>query len=90
MTTVNGISTDSRSTTILGFNFSAPFFIAPCARGVSGHGQGEINLVKAAATGDILYVASGYSSYSFEEIQAAKAEGQVVFQQVSTERARSD
>lgn len=74
--------TDGPSTTILGFNFSAPFYITPCARGVEAHEQGEINLVKGAAAGDILYIASGYSSYTFAEIQAAKAESQVVFQQV--------
>lgn len=70
------------STTILGFNFSAPFYITPCARAVGGHEKGEINLVKGAAAGDILYIPSGYSSYTFKEIQAAKAKGQVVFQQV--------
>lgn len=74
--------TDAPSTTILGFNFSAPFYISPCARGVNAHEGGEINLVKGAAAGDILYIPSGYSSYTFDEIQAAKADGQVVFQQV--------
>ena len=73
---------DYSSTTILGFNFSAPFYITPCARAVQAHEGGEINLVKGAAAGDILYIPSGYSSYTFKEIQDAKAKGQVVFQQV--------
>lgn len=49
---------------------------------MEAHEKGEINLVEGAAAGDILYIPSGYSSYTFKEIQAAKAKGQVVFQQV--------
>lgn len=83
MTTLHGrLILTWPSTTILGFNFSAPFYISPCAVGVHGHEDGELNLVKGAAAGDILYVAAGYSSYTFQEIQDAKAEGQVVFQQM--------
>lgn len=70
------------STTILGYNFSAPFFICPAALAGSAHPGGEINLVEGAAAGDILYVASSYSTYTIEEIHAAKKQGQVVFQQV--------
>ncbi|SPO06797.1 probable CYB2 - lactate dehydrogenase cytochrome b2 [Cephalotrichum gorgonifer] len=81
MTDITGLP-NTLNTTILGFNFSAPFYISPCARGVSAHKEGEINLVKGAAAGNILYIPSGYSSYTFQEIQAAKAEGQVVFQQM--------
>lgn len=44
------------STQILGHNFSAPFFISPCARGGYGHPEAELNLVKGAAAGDILYM----------------------------------
>ncbi|VUC23041.1 unnamed protein product [Clonostachys rosea] len=73
---------DSLPTTILGHNFSAPFYISPCAYGFYGHPNGEANFVKGAAAGKILYIPSGYASLSIEEIHAAKAEGQVVFQQL--------
>ncbi|KAL7815020.1 hypothetical protein V8C44DRAFT_348588 [Trichoderma aethiopicum] len=69
-------------TTILGHNFSAPIFISPCARGTYGHPDGELNLVKGAAAGNILYMPALFASYTIEEISAAKAEGQVIFQQL--------
>lgn len=46
------------STTILGYNVSAPFFISPCARAGYGHPEGEAGLVKAAAQENILYMVS--------------------------------
>ncbi|KAH7175287.1 FMN-dependent dehydrogenase [Dactylonectria macrodidyma] len=73
---------DSLPTTILGHNFSAPFYISPCASGIYGHPNAELNFVKGAAAGNILYIPSGYATLSIEEIHAAKAEGQVVFQQL--------
>ncbi|KZL75521.1 FMN-dependent dehydrogenase [Colletotrichum tofieldiae] len=44
------------STSILGYNFSAPFFIGPAARGDLGHPLAELNLMRAAAAEDILYI----------------------------------
>ncbi|KAL2821295.1 FMN-dependent dehydrogenase, partial [Aspergillus cavernicola] len=71
-------------TTILGHNFSAPFFISPCARAGLAHPDAETNFVKAAQEEDILYIAALYASLSMDEIAAAKpANGsQVLFQQV--------
>jgi isopentenyl diphosphate isomerase/L-lactate dehydrogenase-like FMN-dependent dehydrogenase len=46
----------SLPTTMLGHNFSAPFYISPCARAERGHPEAEVNLVKGAAEGNILYV----------------------------------
>ncbi|CAI0652087.1 unnamed protein product [Colletotrichum noveboracense] len=69
-------------TTILGHNFSAPFFIGPAARGDLGHPLAELNLIRAAAAENILYVPSLLSSKSMEDIAAAKANGQVHFQQL--------
>ncbi|KAI0805719.1 FMN-dependent dehydrogenase [Xylaria sp. FL0064] len=68
-------------TTILGHNFSAPFFIAPCARGDYGNIDGEKGLVEAAAAEDILYIPSVSAFLSIEQIAAYKADGQVTFQQ---------
>lgn len=74
----------SLPTTILGHNFSAPFFISPCARGGYAHPEGEAGLVKGAAEGNILYMPSLYSSISMDEIYAARGNNsqQVLFQQV--------
>lgn len=46
----------SLPTSMLGHNLSAPFYISPCARAERGHPQGELNLVKGAAAGHILYM----------------------------------
>lgn len=74
----------SMPTTILGHNFSAPFFISPCARGGYANEDGELGLVKGAGEGNILYMTSLYSSKSLEDIHAARPNGseQVLFQQV--------
>jgi isopentenyl diphosphate isomerase/L-lactate dehydrogenase-like FMN-dependent dehydrogenase len=69
-------------TTILGYNFSAPFFISPCARGGYAHPDGELGLVKGAAKSDILYMISLYSSIPRDDIYAAANSSQVLFQQV--------
>lgn len=70
-------------TTILGYNFSAPFFISPCARGGYAHPDGEFGLVKGAAAGNILYMPSLYSSKKPAEIYTARPNSsQVLFQQL--------
>ncbi|KKY25512.1 putative2-hydroxy-acid oxidase [Phaeomoniella chlamydospora] len=74
----------SLQTTILGYNFSAPFFISPCSRGGYANSEAELGLVKGAYEGNILYVPAHYASLSIEEIAAAKPtnDTQVLFQQV--------
>ena len=42
----------------MGHNFSAPFYISPCAYAAYGHPDAELNLVKGAGTRDILYIVS--------------------------------
>ncbi|KAI1371308.1 FMN-dependent alpha-hydroxy acid dehydrogenase [Hypoxylon crocopeplum] len=69
-------------TTILGHNFSAPFFISPCARGGYGNTDAEKGLVEGAAAGDILYMPALLASMTIEEIAAFKKVDQVTFQQV--------
>ncbi|GKT48137.1 cytochrome b2, mitochondrial [Colletotrichum spaethianum] len=73
---------ETLSTSILGYNFSAPFFIGPAARGDLGHPLAEFNLMRAAAAEDILYIPSLSASKSIEEIASSKSDGQVHFQQV--------
>ncbi|KAI0895146.1 FMN-dependent alpha-hydroxy acid dehydrogenase [Annulohypoxylon nitens] len=81
MVDITGIES-TLPTTILGHNFSAPFFITPCARGGYGNADGEKGLVEGAGAGDILYMPSLYASLTIEEITAFKKDGQVTFQQV--------
>ncbi|KAL3476407.1 FMN-dependent dehydrogenase [Aspergillus californicus] len=71
-------------TTILGHNFSAPFFISPCASAGLAHPDAEANFVKAAHEENILYIPALYATLTMDEIAAAKpANGsQVLFQQV--------
>ncbi|KHN96015.1 Alpha-hydroxy acid dehydrogenase, FMN-dependent [Metarhizium album ARSEF 1941] len=73
---------DSLPTSLLGHNFSAPFYISACARADYAHPDAELNFVKAAAAGDILYMPAQFSGKKMSEIAAAKKEGQVLFQQV--------
>lgn len=75
----------SLSTSILGHNFSAPFYISPCANAGLGHEEAEANFVKAAAAENILYIPALLATLSMDEIAAAKpanASDQVLFQQV--------
>lgn len=74
----------SFTTSILGHNFSAPFYISPCARGALGNENAERGLVEGAYQGDILYIPSDYSSLPLKELAAAKPSNgsQVLWQQV--------
>ncbi|TQN65295.1 Cytochrome b2 [Colletotrichum shisoi] len=69
-------------TTILGHNFSAPIFISPAARADYGHVDAELNLMRAAAAENILYMPALFAAKTIEEIAEVKTEGQVAFQQV--------
>ncbi|TDZ18832.1 Cytochrome b2 [Colletotrichum orbiculare MAFF 240422] len=73
-------------TTILGHNFSAPFYISPCGRAGLGHPEGELGLVEGAGREGILYIPALRTTRSGEDISAAKVGGQVTFQQVYLER----
>ncbi|TGJ85493.1 hypothetical protein E0Z10_g3253 [Xylaria hypoxylon] len=68
-------------TSILGYNFSVPFFIAPASRAAYGHPKAEAGLVEAAGREGILYARSQFATLSIEEVHALKMPGQVLFQQ---------
>lgn len=75
------------STTILGYNFSAPLFISPAAApgAVGGYvpENGELGLLKGAYTGDILYIPAMYAGMTPAEMASARnGTDQVTFQQV--------
>ncbi|PSN61583.1 cytochrome b2 [Corynespora cassiicola Philippines] len=74
---------DTLPTSILGHNFSAPFFISPAAKAGYAHPKAEEGLVKGAAAGNILYIPSMRGNLSIEQIAAAKPDSnQVLFQQL--------
>lgn len=68
------VSNTNLQTSILGYNFSAPFFIAPAAKaGKANSTSAETGLVQAAGEAGILYIPSISSTLSIEEIAAAAA-----------------
>lgn len=68
-------------TSILGYEFNAPFFIAPAAQAGRASSGAETNLVKAAGAAGILYVPSISSTQSISTIAGAANESQVMFHQ---------
>lgn len=73
-------------TTILGHNFSAPFFISPAAApgAVGGYvpKDRELGLVQGAGDEGILYIPALYAEMSIEEQGMNQGPSQVMFQQV--------
>ncbi|KAI8172115.1 hypothetical protein KHU50_005158 [Colletotrichum sp. SAR 10_65] len=59
-------------TTILGHNFSAPFYISPCGRAGLGHADGELGLVDGAGQEGILYIPALRTTRSGEDIANAR------------------
>ncbi|KAJ7686173.1 FMN-dependent alpha-hydroxy acid dehydrogenase [Mycena rosella] len=75
------VSNLQTSTTILGYNFSQPFFIAPAANAGHANKTAEKSLASAAGKAGILYVPSISSTLSIETIAKAGVKGQVMFHQ---------
>ncbi|KAJ7072181.1 FMN-dependent alpha-hydroxy acid dehydrogenase [Mycena amicta] len=75
------VSRMTTSTTILGYNFSQPFFIAPAADAGHANKSAEASLASAAGKAGILYIPSISSTLSIEQIAAAALPGQVMFHQ---------
>lgn len=69
------------STSILGYNFSSPFFIAPAANAGHSNSSAELSLATAAGKAGILYVPSISSTKSLEQIANVAVEDQVMFHQ---------
>ncbi|PBK69199.1 FMN-dependent alpha-hydroxy acid dehydrogenase [Armillaria solidipes] len=69
------------SISILGYNFSTPFFIAPAADAGHTNQSAELSLATAAGKTGILYVPSIYATKSLEEIAKVSLDGQVMFHQ---------
>ncbi|KXT04492.1 hypothetical protein AC578_8696 [Pseudocercospora eumusae] len=77
------VSNANLKTSILGHEFSAPFFIAPAAKaGKANETAAEAGLVQAAGAAGILYIPSISSTLDIEEIAAASnASDQIMFHQ---------
>ncbi|KAH7310533.1 S-2-hydroxy-acid oxidase [Stachybotrys elegans] len=74
---------------LFGYNFSAPFFIAPAAQAGYAHPRGELNLAEAAGDENLLYNAALFATKTIEEIDEVKRGDtwngrQVIFQQIYT------
>ncbi|EXJ76463.1 uncharacterized protein A1O5_00971 [Cladophialophora psammophila CBS 110553] len=79
--------------TILGFQSSLPFFIAPCALAKLGHPDGELCLARGAARANIPYCPSNSSSVSHEaltECLASEASGGSLFFQLYVKRSQEE
>lgn len=75
------VSDVNLNTTILGYEFDLPFFIAPAAKAGKADDGAETNFVKAASNASMLYVPSISATQSIEEIASAASDGQVMFHQ---------
>lgn len=76
------INTIKTSTSILGTEFSAPFFICPAGGGKLAHPTGEILLTKAAGKRDILQWVCNNSGCSQQEMADARLSGQTLYWQI--------
>ncbi|KZP32308.1 FMN-dependent alpha-hydroxy acid dehydrogenase [Athelia psychrophila] len=81
--TFKDVSDLNLNTSILGYNFSLPFFIAPAANaGLANSTTAELSLVEAAGDAGMLYVPSISSTKSIEQIASASVSpDQVMFHQ---------
>jgi L-lactate dehydrogenase (cytochrome) len=78
---------------ILGFQSSFPFFIAPCALGRLGHHDGELCLARGAARANIPYCPSNSSSVSHHDLAqclSAEMSGGRLFFQLYVKRSKAE
>ena len=68
------VSTVDLSTTILGMEFAAPFFICPAGGGKLANPEGEVLMTKAAAQHGILHWVCSMAGCSKEELARARSD----------------
>jgi len=80
------------STTVLGEKSSLPLYFTATALAKLAHQDGEVAIVKAAAKAGVIYMLPTLSSYTLDEMLAARQPGQQLFSQlyVNPERSRSE
>jgi L-lactate dehydrogenase (cytochrome) len=64
------------STQILGSSSAFPMYLSAVAVQKLGHPDGELAWMRAAASQGVIFMVPSLSSYAFDEIMAARAEGQ--------------
>ncbi|KAJ3743598.1 FMN-dependent alpha-hydroxy acid dehydrogenase [Lentinula detonsa] len=79
--TFRDVSNVNLNTTILGYNFTVPFFIAPAAYAGHTNTSAELSLAKAAGKLGALYAPSIESTKTIEEIADAGFANQTMFHQ---------
>ncbi|KIK50593.1 hypothetical protein GYMLUDRAFT_51102 [Collybiopsis luxurians FD-317 M1] len=79
--TFRDVSNVNLNTTILGYEFTVPFFIAPAAYAGHANKSAELSLARAAGKMGALYVPSIESTKSIEEIAEAGFANQTMFHQ---------
>lgn len=79
------------TTTILGQKCSLPLYFTATALAKLAHPDGELGIVRAAAKAGVVYMLPTLSSYTLDEMLAARAPGQQLFAQlyVNPERSRT-
>merc|ERR1719183_2719326 len=80
------------TTTFLGVSASLPLYFTATALGKLAHQDGEVAIVRAAKKAGVAYMLPTLSSYTLDEMLAARAPDQVCFSQlyVNPERWRSE
>eukprot|EP00930_Biecheleria_cincta_P026726 TRINITY_DN187_c0_g1_i2.p1 TRINITY_DN187_c0_g1~~TRINITY_DN187_c0_g1_i2.p1 ORF type:complete len:513 (-),score=128.16 TRINITY_DN187_c0_g1_i2:390-1928(-) len=80
------------TTQVLGVPASLPLYFTATALAKLAHQEGEVAIVKAAKKAGVPYMLPTLSSYTLDEMLAARAPGQQVFSQlyVNPERSRSE
>merc|ERR1719220_377964 len=79
------------TTTLLGVPSSLPLYFTATALAKLAHKDGEVAIVKAAKKAGVVYMLPTLSSYTLEEMLAARSPGQELFSQlyVNPERSRT-
>jgi L-lactate dehydrogenase (cytochrome) len=85
---MRNVSDIDMATTMLGHNMSFPVYISGAAKGGLGHPDAEEALCRAAASAGILQMCPHMSTKTFEQMAAARAQGQVQFLQLYVEKDR--
>jgi L-lactate dehydrogenase (cytochrome) len=70
------------TTSILGVNTSFPLYFSATALGKLADDEGELAISRAAAASDVVYMLPTLSSYSLDEMLAARQPGQTQFAQL--------
>eukprot|EP00445_Apocalathium_hangoei_P061346 CAMPEP_0204092806 /NCGR_PEP_ID=MMETSP0360-20130528/190097_1 /ASSEMBLY_ACC=CAM_ASM_000342 /TAXON_ID=268821 /ORGANISM="Scrippsiella Hangoei, Strain SHTV-5" /LENGTH=562 /DNA_ID=CAMNT_0051042091 /DNA_START=69 /DNA_END=1758 /DNA_ORIENTATION=+ len=80
------------TTSFLGVPAALPLYFTATALGKLAHQDGEVAIVRAAAKAGVPYMLPTLSSYTLDEMLAARAPGQLLFSQlyVNPERGRTE